>query len=45
LLESLTYAVARTIGDDSEPQLRKEFTVKPGEVLDLSDIHIGNPKT
>ena len=30
--------------DDAGPQLRKEFTVKPGEVLELGDILIEKPK-
>ncbi len=34
-----------TMGDDAGPQLRKEFTVKTGEVLDLGDILIEKPKT
>ena len=34
-----------TKGDDSEPQLRKEFTVKPGELLDLGDILIEKPRS
>jgi hypothetical protein len=33
-----------TMGDGSEPQLRKEFTVKRGEVLHLGDILIEKPK-
>ena len=33
-----------TKGDDSEPQLRKEFTVKPAETVDLGDIRIEKPE-
>ena len=33
-----------TKGNDSEPQFRKEFIVKSGEVLDLRDILIEKPK-
>jgi hypothetical protein len=34
-----------TINDqDKGPQVRKEFTVKPGEILDLGDILIERPQ-
>jgi protocatechuate 3,4-dioxygenase beta subunit len=34
-----------TIGDGTSPRLRKEFSVQPGEALDLGDILIERPKS
>ncbi len=46
LIPGATYRIYdATIGDGANPQLRKEFTVKPGETLDLGDILIEKPKT
>ena len=33
-----------TVRDPDGPQVRKEFTAKPGETLDLGDILIAKPK-
>jgi RNA polymerase sigma factor (sigma-70 family) len=47
LIPGATYRVYDRTTDDSEsgPQLRKEFTVKPGETLDLGDILIEKPQS
>ncbi len=45
LIPGATYRIYdATIGDGANPQLRKEFTVKPGETLDLGDILIEKPQ-
>ena len=46
LVPGATYRIIdlTTIRDPSGPQLRKEFTVKPGETLDLGDLRIEKPK-
>jgi hypothetical protein len=33
-----------TVNDDKGMQVRREFTVKPGEMLDLGDIVIEKPQ-
>jgi hypothetical protein len=44
LIPGATYRIYDgTMGDAEGPQLRKEFTVKPGETLDLVDIEIARP--
>ncbi len=45
LIPGATYRIidATTLRDPSGPRLRKEFTVKPGEALDLGDIRIEKP--
>jgi hypothetical protein len=44
LIPGATYRIYDgTMGDAEGPQLRKEFTVKPGETLDLGDIEIARP--
>jgi RNA polymerase sigma factor (sigma-70 family) len=45
LIPGTTYQVVdrTTAGTPPVPQLRKEFTVKPGEMLDLGDILIEEP--
>ncbi len=41
LIPGATYRIYdNTMGEDAAPRLRKEFTVKPGETLDLGDILI-----
>ena len=46
LIPGATYRIYdSTMGDGDNPRLRKEFTVKPGETLDLGDILIEKPKT
>ncbi len=45
LIPGATYRIYdSTTGDGGNPRLRKEFTVKPGETLDLGDILIEKPK-
>jgi hypothetical protein len=41
LIPGATY---RFIERTNSPQVRKEFTVKPGETLDLGDIRIEKPQ-
>ena len=45
LIPGATYRIIdyATRRDPSGPQIRKEFTVKPGETLDLGDIRIEKP--
>jgi hypothetical protein len=44
LIPGATYRVYdNTVGGGDYPQLRKEFTVKPGETIDLGDILIERP--
>jgi hypothetical protein len=45
LIPGATYRIldVSTLRDPSGPQVRKEFTVKPGEALDLGDIRIEKP--
>ncbi len=44
LIPGATYRIAdRTQASGNGPQVRKEFTVKPGETLDLGDILIEKP--
>ena len=45
LIPGATYRIIdrTTTRDPGGPQLRKEFTVKPGETLDLGDIRIEKP--
>ncbi len=44
MIPGATYRIYDTsMGDGDNPQLRKEFTVKPGETLDLGDIRIEKP--
>ncbi len=45
LIPGATYRIhdETTINDEGGAQLRKEFTVKPGETLDLGDILIEKP--
>ncbi len=47
LIPGATYRIldATTLRDPSGPRLRKEFTVKPGETLELGDIEIEKPAT
>ena len=47
LIPGATYRISdqSTRRTPNGPQLRKEFTVKPGEVLDVGDILIEKPKT
>ena len=45
LIPGATYRIYDgTTGDEAGPRLRKEFTVKPGETLDLGDILIEKPQ-
>jgi len=46
LIPGATYRVydRTTIDNEAGPQLRKEFTVKPGETLDLGDILMEKPQ-
>ncbi|MGP0066350.1 MAG: hypothetical protein ACLQGP_22525 [Isosphaeraceae bacterium] len=45
LIPGATYRfIDYTVGRGAIPQVRKEFTVKPGETLDLGDIRIEKPK-
>ncbi len=45
LIPGATYRIYDTTpGGGDNPQLRKEFTVKPGETLDLGEIRIEKPK-
>ena len=45
LIPGATYRIVdqTTARNPNGPQLRKEFTVKPGETLDLGDILIEKP--
>jgi protocatechuate 3,4-dioxygenase beta subunit len=44
LIPGATYRVIdSTAGREADPQVRKEFTVKPGETIDLGDIKIEKP--
>jgi RNA polymerase sigma factor (sigma-70 family) len=44
LIPGATYRVYdNTVGGGDNPQLRKEFTVKPGETVDLGDLLIERP--
>ena len=44
LIPGATYRVFdQTVDDDGGRQIRKEFTVKPGETVDLGDILIEKP--
>jgi hypothetical protein len=46
LIPGATYRIYdNTVGGGDDPQLRKEFTVKPGETIDLGDILIERPTT
>ncbi len=47
LIPGATYHIAdrTTVRDPAGPQLRKEFTVKPGETVDLGDIRIEKPRS
>ncbi len=46
LIPGATYRIndRTTVRDEKGPQVRKEFTVKPGEPLDLGDILIEKPR-
>ncbi len=45
LIPGATYRIYDgTMGEAGTPRLRKEFTVKPGETLDLGDVLIERPK-
>ncbi len=45
LIPGATYRIYDgTMGDEAGPRLRKEFTVKPGESLDLGDILVEKPQ-
>ena len=45
LIPGATYRIYdNTVGGGDNPQLRKEFAVKPGETLDLGDIRIQKPQ-
>ncbi len=46
LIPGATYRIVddTTFADDNGPQIRKEFTVKPGENVDLGDILIEKPQ-
>jgi hypothetical protein len=45
LIPGATYRIYdNTVGGGDDPQLRKEFTVKPGETVDLGDILIEKPE-
>ena len=42
LIPGATYRIIDyNVGRDAQPKVHKEFTVKPGETLDLGDILIG----
>ena len=47
LIPGAAYRVvdATRIREGVDPQVRKEFTVKPGETLDLGEIRIEKPQT
>jgi hypothetical protein len=46
LIPGATYRIVdhRPVIDGGEPAIRKEFTVQPGETLDLGDILIAKPR-
>jgi hypothetical protein len=44
LIPGATYRIVDRTRNPNGPQLRKEFSVKAGETLDLGDIVIGTPK-
>jgi hypothetical protein len=46
LIPGATYRIVdfSTIADGSGPEVRKEFTVRPGEVVELGDILIARPR-
>jgi hypothetical protein len=46
LIPGTTYLIEdrSTVGGPSGPRLRKEFTVKPGEIVHLGDILIEKPQ-
>jgi RNA polymerase sigma factor (sigma-70 family) len=44
LIPGATYRIYdNTMGEGAGPRIRKEFTVKPGETLDLGDVRIEKP--
>jgi hypothetical protein len=46
LIPGATYRFsAGTNGEEAGPRLRREFTVKPGEILDLGEILIERPQS
>ncbi len=47
LIPGATYRITdfSTVNDKKGVQVRKDFTVKPGETLDLGDIMIAKPQT
>ncbi len=46
LIPGATYRIYDgSAGEAGSPRLRKEFTVKPGEAIDLGDVLIERPKS